>query len=65
MKTVKQIISNHYRSLSAKGNAARRGTEKARAHAAAISAKGVAARRRKAAERAAEQAASKEVEATQ
>jgi hypothetical protein len=45
-----------YRELSAKGNAARKGTEKARKHAALISAKGVLARRRKAAERKAAEA---------
>jgi hypothetical protein len=48
-----------YRDLSARGNAARKGTLKAQKHAALISAKGVLARRKKAAERKAAEAAGK------
>jgi hypothetical protein len=53
---VRSAVHDYMAKLARKSHAARRGTEKARAHAAAISAKGVAARRRKAQERKAEQA---------
>jgi hypothetical protein len=58
-ETRDRVMAEHYRALSAKGNAARKGTEKARKHAALISAKGVLARRRKAAARRAAEAAGK------
>ena len=56
---VPSAVHDYMAKLARKSHAARKGTEKARAHAAAISAKGVEARKRKAAERKAELAAGK------
>jgi hypothetical protein len=58
-ETRDRVMAEHYRSLSAKGNQARRGTAKAQKHARLIGALGVLARRKKAALRRAEKASGK------